>query len=404
MTRHSEIMGGSSAERRIQCPGSAALEASMPRPEVSAEAREGTALHEIIVDILEDTRSPYDVEHGLVRVTHEDGIVTELSEDTLREKFWPAYDAVQHTMNKWDVLEYVCELESVHTHLDPKGRVFGTLDIAGRGRDPDTEEPVCVIIELKFGSGVRVSPIENLQMGFYASGLIGDADEFADEVNKFVFVVVQPWHDGETTQHWVTDRAWIKNFDQAASNAVKRIDAKETALKVGRWCQFCKALPVCPAHEQALVQLASKKEVQLSNASAMDLARLLSEAEKVEKFIKALRKHAKEVAESGGQIPGYKLIEALGNRRWRDIGAAAIAAARAVGEDAWSKKLKTPKQMRLTFGKHGADFSALEKEIERPEKGTKLVSDSHDAAEVQIVEDIDIPQIPAMQRTGQNRK
>ncbi len=51
---HSKIVGGSTAERVINCPGSVALSATMP-PQVENDAmREGTRLHELVAEVLNE--------------------------------------------------------------------------------------------------------------------------------------------------------------------------------------------------------------------------------------------------------------------------------------------------------------------------------------------------------------
>jgi hypothetical protein len=51
--KHSNIVGGSTAERVINCPGSVKLVATMPPKESSSYADEGTLLHDCIADLLE---------------------------------------------------------------------------------------------------------------------------------------------------------------------------------------------------------------------------------------------------------------------------------------------------------------------------------------------------------------
>ena len=55
---HSDVVGGSTAARRIGCPRSYALEKLVPPDPGSSYAREGTALHEMMAIILDKDKKP----------------------------------------------------------------------------------------------------------------------------------------------------------------------------------------------------------------------------------------------------------------------------------------------------------------------------------------------------------
>src|SRR5512137_3052394 len=55
--KHSSVVGGSTAKRVINCPGSVALVAKMPPQESSKYAEEGTMLHACMEDLLADPDS-----------------------------------------------------------------------------------------------------------------------------------------------------------------------------------------------------------------------------------------------------------------------------------------------------------------------------------------------------------
>ena len=56
--QHSNIVGGSTAKRVINCPGSVALVAKMPPKPSSKFADEGTLLHNVIAEIIMSDNSP----------------------------------------------------------------------------------------------------------------------------------------------------------------------------------------------------------------------------------------------------------------------------------------------------------------------------------------------------------
>ena len=56
--QHSNIVGGSSAKRVINCPGSVALVQKMPPKPSSSFAEEGTLLHDVISEYLNKDSVP----------------------------------------------------------------------------------------------------------------------------------------------------------------------------------------------------------------------------------------------------------------------------------------------------------------------------------------------------------
>jgi hypothetical protein len=58
---HSKIVGGSTAKRVINCPGSVALVATMPQQEGSSYANEGSLLHEAIAIVMDTGCAPEDM-------------------------------------------------------------------------------------------------------------------------------------------------------------------------------------------------------------------------------------------------------------------------------------------------------------------------------------------------------
>ena len=55
---HSTIVGGSTAKRVMQCPGSVALVQKIPPAPSSSYADEGTLLHEAVADIMQNGTEP----------------------------------------------------------------------------------------------------------------------------------------------------------------------------------------------------------------------------------------------------------------------------------------------------------------------------------------------------------
>ena len=102
MASHSLIVGGSTAKRVINCPGSVALVAKMPPKDSSTYADRGTLLHNAMAAILDsDTVTP---ESMLWTTFNGETLTGEL----LNEKILPALAALD-AIDPEGVMEYAVE-------------------------------------------------------------------------------------------------------------------------------------------------------------------------------------------------------------------------------------------------------------------------------------------------------
>ena len=83
LTKHSNVVGGSTAKRVIGCPGSVALCAKMPPKPRSKSADEGTLLHNVMDLILTTNQTP----ESFAGMEYE-GI--KLTQELIDEKVYPA--------------------------------------------------------------------------------------------------------------------------------------------------------------------------------------------------------------------------------------------------------------------------------------------------------------------------
>ena len=157
-----------------------------------------------------------------------------------------------------------------------------------------------------------------------------------------------------------------------------------TYLKAGGHCHFCKAAGFCPALEQRATDAAGVwfddlDQPRLSNTpdamSPEKLATTLGMLGMIEEWCNAVRAYAHSQAEMGVDIPGYQLVEKIGNRAWKlpeeqIVGALALAG---LSEDRiYVRKLVSPAQAEKALG--AKKKGALDELVERPVRGTNLVS------------------------------
>lgn len=297
MAQHSSIVGGSTAKRVINCPGSVALVARMPPKPSSVYADTGTLLHNIIADVLDSKAKPEDF-LGMVYAD-----VT-FDQDLLERKLLPALAAL-NDIDPEREMEYA--VESVVGFGDLLPGVFGSADVVGRINN------TAYIVDWKFGDGVAVDVEENPQLMFYAAAAMRTPDtQWAfDGATKVELVIVQPPY----VKRWETTPRRIQLFEKELFAAVKLARQPDAPLAQGDWCRWCAAKAICPvmtgAADRALV--AALKDLSIEHVSDY-----LKITDQLEDWIKAVRALAMQTLEAGLPVPGYKLVPKRAVRQWVD--------------------------------------------------------------------------------------
>jgi len=323
MASHSLIVGGSTAKRVINCPGSVALVAKMPPKDSSTYADRGTLLHNAMATILDsDTVTP----ESMLWTTYKGETLTG---ELLNEKILPALAALD-AIDPEGVMEYAVETVVGFGAYLPG--VFGSADLLGRLGNR------AVVLDWKFGDGVAVSAEENEQGLFYAAAAMRTPEtawvfEGAEEVE---IVIVQP----PAVKRWVTTVKRVKEFERSLKRAVKASQMPDAAIVVGDHCRWCSAKPLCPKMTGAVDRAV---KVQLENLPAETIGAYLGNADLLEDWIKDLRALAMTMMEGGAKVPGYKLVAKRSVRKWLDEGKANKALA-AMGIDPVKLELVSPAQ------------------------------------------------------------
>ena len=334
MTQHSSIVGGSTAKRVINCPGSVALVAQMPPKPSSVYADTGTLLHNVIADVLGG--KVIEVQDFLGAV-HAD--VT-LDQDMIDNKLLPALAALNE-IDPDRQMEF--ETEMVVGFGDLLPGVFGSADVVGRIGD------TAYIVDWKFGDGVAVDVEENPQLMFYAAAAMRTpAAQWAFEgATKVELVIVQPPY----VKRWETTPRRIQLFEKELMQAVKVAQRPDAPLAQGDWCRWCAAKAICPimtgAADRALVSALKSVDV----ASVSDHLKM---ADQLEGWIKEVRALAMQTLEAGLPVPGYKLVPKRALRQWMDEGKA-LDAMCDLGLDVkelTETKLLSPAQAEKVLKKH----------------------------------------------------
>ena len=245
---------------------------------------------------------------------------------------------------------------------------------------------------LNAGADVAVSAEDNAQLRLYALGALvthRDRIRFGNQNLEVVMHIVQPRAAG---QPWKSSKpiaavdlmAWL---DDVVVPAARAADSGRGELVPGETqCRFCPAKVECPALRKMTQDLAHEaftdpvsgdtkpKMPDVERLTPEQIAGLLAIGPRVVDYLKAVEKRAAELASDGVTIPGHKMVERIGLRKWNDE-EAAEAALRGAGVDPFEKpKLLSPAKAEKALGKKQAKLVA--DLAHKPVTGTLLVPDS----------------------------
>jgi hypothetical protein len=292
--QHSKIVGGSTAKRVINCPGSVALVAEMPPQPSSSYAEEGTMLHDAISEFLGTT-----------------GYRFTCSQELIEDKLMPALELLDEVDPDKEMLY---EVETRVGFGDLLPGVFGSTDLMGRIGNK------AIILDWKFGAGVPVPAEENEQLMFYAAAAMRtpEAQWVFDGATEVELIIIQP----PAIKRWTTTIERIKQFEQTLVKAVKIAQQPDAPLKHGDHCRWCAAKPVCPIMTGAVDRAVALK---MDKIDVDKLGAYLHNADLLEDWIKDLRALAEEMMKKGKPVAGWKMVPKRATRSWVDETTAEIA-------------------------------------------------------------------------------
>lgn len=242
--------------------------------------------------------------------------------------------------------QFVAQGASVSMHVEvrvPIGHITGEEDAEGTSDTvliatfPDGSS-TAVVIDLKFGQGVRVDAVKNKQGMLYALGTLRALDPL-DEITTVLIVIHQPRIAEEPSQ-WQCTVAELQEFAYEAGCRAReaiRIYKGEmgpgpVGLRAGGHCKktFCKARATCPALASFVQEnvgadfevIPVMAEGSLINntvtiAEDDNLGKKMAATSIIEDWIKAVRAETERRLLAGVEVPGYKLVKGRqGDRAW----------------------------------------------------------------------------------------
>ena len=407
MTAHSDryhaVWSASSTAANWTCAGRMAMVSISPDDKKSIYAAEGTAAHEIAEKAL---RGDKDCSKFLGEVYTIDGFDVEITEEITNSAQRYVDYVVAQSQSEGCVL-FIEERHSL-AQLDPPFDAGGTCDaIIIKPALREIE-----VVDLKNGRGI-VEVNNNKQTRTYALlALLNAPKELVDQIDQVKVTIVQPrasHKDGRIrseTFHLAELIEWTAELMKAMGRSKKALDAfslingsrtlfdewAQVALTPGN-CTFCPAQGICPALRTKALAVAPEVArawfedttletvPMISNTvpalSPEELSHILDGIDMLEDWAKAVRATAHSLAESGVTIPGYKLVDKIGNRKWaadEEKVAADLKSVIKLSEDQiFSRKLLSPAQIEKVLGaKRKEEIANM---YHKPVTGTNLVSE-----------------------------
>lgn len=263
MSGHHHPISPSKFDIIMNCAGSFELSKQAPASAFasSTESAEGTMLHVLTEEQMAGwIKTGKVVEQAIGSKYHFDGfdfILTEEHRESMRASMTYIFGLLQQydVLPKNITLERRVEIPTNWENFFPQdGPISGRLDL-----QIVVPFHALIIIDHKYGKGVKVNVIDNKQLLGYALGAwLALSQAQRETIEEIHLVVNQPrHHSGADVQTWVIGPERLREFHEELLVATQRIIDKDYTLNPGSWCRWCpakKAL-ICKAHEQYALSL-----------------------------------------------------------------------------------------------------------------------------------------------------
>lgn len=381
--REHALLSPSSSSRWLNCTPSARL-AENAENKSSVYAEEGTLFHEICEYYLAQWNA------GVWEPDPFGEELPELKDDHLmhplfkQEMFKHARNYCDFVMNENYNLEKsdgACKmlLEEKVDISEYAPECFGSVDCQLVGRD------TLIVIDLKYGEGVKVYAERNTQMMLYALGAIKGKPSI-----KTVRLVIAQVRLNHFDVWEISANDLLQWADKVLKPTAKKAFAGKGEQKMGDWCGFCPVKAQCRKQYEAVVNDFDKYEYP-ELLTEEEICDLIEKIDKYKGWLESVNKFVYDEALRGHKWKGYKLVAGRSSREITDEEAIRqdLLSKRYLEDEIFNIKLKGIGDLEKLVGKK--QFSALYGQYVKSKPGNpKLVPDSAPGDEINPLSDFDI--------------
>lgn len=381
--REHALLSPSSSSRWLNCTPSARL-AENAENKSSVYAEEGTLFHEICEYCLAQWNA------GVWEPDPFGEELPELKDDHLmhplfkQEMFRHARNYCDFVMNENYNLEKsdgACKmlLEEKVDISEYAPECFGSVDCQLVGRD------TLIVIDLKYGEGVKVYAERNTQMMLYALGAIKGKPSI-----KTIRLVIAQVRLNHFDVWEISANDLLQWADKVLKPTAKKAFAGKGEQKMGDWCGFCPVKAQCRKQYEAVVNDFDRYEYP-ELLTEDEICDLIEKIDKYKGWLESVNKFVYDEALRGHKWKGYKLVSGRSSRVITDEEAIRqdLLSKKYLEDEIFNIKLKGIGDLEKLVGKK--QFSALYGQYVKSKPGNpKLVPDSAPGDEINPLSDFDI--------------
>lgn len=313
----------SAYNRWLSCPGSVRESVGAPRTS-SAAAEEGTTAHALAEQALKNSINAHEVKGDYppeMRIHIQQYL--NYCRRYCGEKFW------------------VEQKVKLHPYIY---RGYGTADFISL--DGDTLH----IIDLKYGQGLKVEPLDNGQLYLYALGAWVSLNKHFSQLRRVVVHVAQPRLD-HFDSAMLTEGELLAFGEHVRIAADKCLQPDAELLPTEKGCQWCPVKSNCLAlYDHALSVVGNDfQPVTPEGMTDEQLKLVLDNKALITSWLKSVEDHVKQRLEQGNNFDGYKLVEGVTRRKYKADAQEKIK--EILGDSAFDVKLKSITTLEKAIGK-----------------------------------------------------
>lgn len=340
------------------------MEARYPESTDSEEAREGTAAHWALAELLHGRA----VAEG--QITPQNFVLTaEMVQGAELAVSWVRDVLRKHHGEEAQLfVEYRVYARRIHQHC------WGTLDIAVWFAN----SRMLYLPDFKFGYG-HVEVFENPQLLCYLAGMLDalQIDGLAEQHTRVTLGIIQPrsYHRDGAVRTWDVTASDVRALVNKLASAYAEAFGPAPTLNVGPECEHCSARHACPQLQAAGLRAMdrSRQAVPLDlppAAAALELAKVEDAIAALEARKTGLAGQVRSQIERGERVPFWAIVSEPGRLTWTKPAQEVLALGTLLGVDlAKPVDVITPTQAK----DKGLDPSILSTYAARPNKPPALV-------------------------------